>query len=88
MKTTNRHILRWKIDIQEYRGNMNIVNKAGNIHLNAYGLSRWEVANNTDNPAYVTLEEEPSSSIEGIIINDIRTGCFEQFRESYQQDNI
>ncbi|MBW0588031.1 hypothetical protein O181_127746 [Austropuccinia psidii MF-1] len=25
MKTTNRHMLRWKIAIQEYRGNMNII---------------------------------------------------------------
>ncbi|MBW0515758.1 hypothetical protein O181_055473 [Austropuccinia psidii MF-1] len=27
MKTTNRHMLRWKIAIQEYRGNMTIVHK-------------------------------------------------------------
>ncbi|MBW0552548.1 hypothetical protein O181_092263 [Austropuccinia psidii MF-1] len=27
MKTTNRHILRWKIAIQLYRGNMNIIYK-------------------------------------------------------------
>ncbi|MBW0468222.1 hypothetical protein O181_007937 [Austropuccinia psidii MF-1] len=25
MKTTNRHMLRWQIDIQEYGGNMNII---------------------------------------------------------------
>ncbi|MBW0537293.1 hypothetical protein O181_077008 [Austropuccinia psidii MF-1] len=27
MKTTNRHMLRWKLAIQEYRGNMNIIYK-------------------------------------------------------------
>ncbi|MBW0576819.1 hypothetical protein O181_116534 [Austropuccinia psidii MF-1] len=32
MKTPNRHMLRWQIAIQEYRGNMTIVHKAGNIH--------------------------------------------------------
>ncbi|MBW0573076.1 hypothetical protein O181_112791 [Austropuccinia psidii MF-1] len=53
MKTPNRHMLRWQIAIQEYRGNMTIVHKGGSIHKDADGLSRWELPNNTDNPAYV-----------------------------------
>ncbi|MBW0476175.1 hypothetical protein O181_015890 [Austropuccinia psidii MF-1] len=40
MKTPKRHMLRWKIAIQEYEGNMNIVHKEGKIHKNADGLSR------------------------------------------------
>ncbi|MBW0571078.1 hypothetical protein O181_110793, partial [Austropuccinia psidii MF-1] len=32
MKTPNKHMLRWQIVIREYRGNMTIVHKAGNIH--------------------------------------------------------
>ncbi|MBW0561655.1 hypothetical protein O181_101370 [Austropuccinia psidii MF-1] len=32
MKTPNRHILRWQIAIQEYRGNMTIFHKDWNIH--------------------------------------------------------
>ncbi|MBW0532169.1 hypothetical protein O181_071884 [Austropuccinia psidii MF-1] len=40
MKTPNRNMLRWKIAIQECRGNMTIVHKAGNIHKNSDGLSR------------------------------------------------
>ncbi|MBW0574814.1 hypothetical protein O181_114529 [Austropuccinia psidii MF-1] len=51
MKTPNRHMLRWKIAIQEYRGNMTIVHKDGNIHKNADGLSRWLLPNDIDNPA-------------------------------------
>ncbi|MBW0548450.1 hypothetical protein O181_088165, partial [Austropuccinia psidii MF-1] len=35
MKTPNRHMLRWQIALQEYRGNMSIVHKAGNIHQNS-----------------------------------------------------
>ncbi|MBW0589580.1 hypothetical protein O181_129295 [Austropuccinia psidii MF-1] len=31
MKTPNRHMLRWQIAIQTYRGNMTIVQKYGNI---------------------------------------------------------
>ncbi|MBW0539694.1 hypothetical protein O181_079409 [Austropuccinia psidii MF-1] len=42
MKTPNRHMLRWQIAIQEYRGNMTIVHKAGNIHKIIDGLSMWE----------------------------------------------
>ncbi|MBW0579832.1 hypothetical protein O181_119547 [Austropuccinia psidii MF-1] len=76
MKTPNRHMLRWQIAIQEYRGNMNIVHKAGNIHNNAYGLSRWALANTPDKPAYVHLEAEPHIPIEGINMTDIGTEFF------------
>ncbi|MBW0517193.1 hypothetical protein O181_056908 [Austropuccinia psidii MF-1] len=66
-------MLRWKIAIQEYRGNMTIFHKAENIHKNAVGLSRWELANTPDNPAYIPLEAEPQIPIEGINITDIGT---------------
>ncbi|MBW0520604.1 hypothetical protein O181_060319 [Austropuccinia psidii MF-1] len=85
MKTPNRHMFRLQIAIQEYRGNMTIVHKAGNIHKNADGLSRWALANTLDNPAYVTLEAEPQIPIEGINITDIGTELFEEVRESYKQ---
>ncbi|MBW0537528.1 hypothetical protein O181_077243 [Austropuccinia psidii MF-1] len=39
MKNLNRNMLRWQITIQEYRGNMSIVHKDGNIHKSADGLS-------------------------------------------------
>ncbi|MBW0509546.1 hypothetical protein O181_049261 [Austropuccinia psidii MF-1] len=86
MKTPNRHILRRQIAIQEYRGNMTIVHKAGNIHNNAYGLSSWALPNTPDTPAYVPLEAEPQIPIEGINITDIGTEFFEEVRESYKQD--
>ncbi|MBW0523244.1 hypothetical protein O181_062959 [Austropuccinia psidii MF-1] len=54
MNNPNINMLRWQIAIQEYRGNMTIVNKAGNIHKNAYGLSRWALPNTPDNPSYVS----------------------------------
>ncbi|MBW0587899.1 hypothetical protein O181_127614, partial [Austropuccinia psidii MF-1] len=52
MKTTNRHMLRWQIAIQEYRGKMTIIYKDGNSHTNAYGLSRWPLDNVKSNTAY------------------------------------
>ncbi|MBW0563930.1 hypothetical protein O181_103645 [Austropuccinia psidii MF-1] len=80
MKTTNRHMLRWKIAIQEYRGNMTIVHKSGNNHKNYDVLSRWSLANTPDNPAYVPLEAGPQIPIEGINITDIGTEFFEEVR--------
>ncbi|MBW0547755.1 hypothetical protein O181_087470 [Austropuccinia psidii MF-1] len=59
MKTPNRHILRWQIAIQEYRGNRSIVHKDGNIHKNADGLSIWPLPNDIGNPAYVPEEASP-----------------------------
>ncbi|MBW0489151.1 hypothetical protein O181_028866 [Austropuccinia psidii MF-1] len=56
MKNPNRYMLRWQIAIQEYRGNISIVHKSGNIHKITDGLSRWELAITPDNPAYVPLE--------------------------------
>ncbi|MBW0491885.1 hypothetical protein O181_031600 [Austropuccinia psidii MF-1] len=64
MKTPRRHMLRWQIAIQEYRGNITIVHKEGKIHKNSHGLSRWTLANTPDNPAYVPLEAEPQIPIE------------------------
>ncbi|MBW0577191.1 hypothetical protein O181_116906 [Austropuccinia psidii MF-1] len=78
-------MLRWQIAIQEYRGNMTIVHKAGNINKNSYGLSIWELPNTPDNPAYVPATVEPQIPIEGINITDVETEFFE-VRESYKQD--
>ncbi|MBW0473996.1 hypothetical protein O181_013711 [Austropuccinia psidii MF-1] len=52
MKTTNRHMLRWQIAIQEYRCNTTIIYKEGKIPTNADGLSRWSLDNVKSNPAY------------------------------------
>ncbi|MBW0493441.1 hypothetical protein O181_033156 [Austropuccinia psidii MF-1] len=82
MKNSNRHMLRWQIAFQEYRGNMTIAHKAGNLHKNADGLSGWALANTPDNPAYVPLEAEPQIPIEGINITDIGTELFEEVIES------
>ncbi|MBW0467813.1 hypothetical protein O181_007528 [Austropuccinia psidii MF-1] len=57
MKTPNRHMLRWQIAMQEYRGNMTIAHKSGSICKNADGLSRWALANAPENPAWVPQED-------------------------------
>ncbi|MBW0522086.1 hypothetical protein O181_061801 [Austropuccinia psidii MF-1] len=52
MKTTNRHIMRWQIAIQVYRGNITIIYKEGKSHTNADGLRRLPLDNFKSNPAY------------------------------------
>ncbi|MBW0546637.1 hypothetical protein O181_086352 [Austropuccinia psidii MF-1] len=83
MNTPNRHMLRWKIAIQEYWGNMTIVNKDGNIHKNADGLSRWPLPNHIDNSAHVSEEASPEIPIEGISVTDLNTALFEEIRNIY-----
>ncbi|MBW0544392.1 hypothetical protein O181_084107 [Austropuccinia psidii MF-1] len=75
MKTPDRHMLRWQISIQEYRENMTIVHKSGNIYKNEDGFSRWALANTPKNPAWVPQEEH---HIEAICVMDIGTEFFNQ----------
>ncbi|MBW0553963.1 hypothetical protein O181_093678 [Austropuccinia psidii MF-1] len=79
-------MLGWQIAIQEYRVNMTIVHKAGNIHKNPDGLSRWALPNTPENPAYVPISAEPQIPIEGINITDVGKEFFKEVRESYNQD--
>ncbi|MBW0495305.1 hypothetical protein O181_035020 [Austropuccinia psidii MF-1] len=86
VETPNRHMLRWQITIQEYRGTTTIFNKDGTIQKNEDELSRWSLANYIDNPAYVPEEAFPQISIEGISVTDLNTTFFEELRNSYTQD--
>ncbi|MBW0531252.1 hypothetical protein O181_070967 [Austropuccinia psidii MF-1] len=63
MKNPNRHMLRWQIAIQEYRGNMTIVHKARNIHKTSHCLSRWALPNTPENTAYFPTSAEPQIPI-------------------------
>ncbi|MBW0549953.1 hypothetical protein O181_089668 [Austropuccinia psidii MF-1] len=83
MKTQHRHMLRCQIAVQEYRGNMTIVHKSGNIHKYADGRSRWALANTPEHPAWVPQEEH---HIEGIGVTEIGTKFFNQVKESYKID--
>ncbi|MBW0574528.1 hypothetical protein O181_114243 [Austropuccinia psidii MF-1] len=76
----------WQISIQEYRGNMTIVHKAGNIHKESDGLSRWELPNTSENTSYVPTGTEPQIPIEGINITDFGTELFAEVRDSYKLD--
>ncbi|MBW0515181.1 hypothetical protein O181_054896 [Austropuccinia psidii MF-1] len=79
-------MLKWQIAIQEYRGNMIIVHKDGNIHTNEDGISRWPIPNNNYNPAYVPEEASPHIQIGEISVMDLHTTLFEEVWSSYAQD--
>ncbi|MBW0546262.1 hypothetical protein O181_085977 [Austropuccinia psidii MF-1] len=85
MKTPNRDMLRWRVGIKEYRGNITIVQKDRNVHKNADGLSRWPLPNDIDNPAYVPEEASPQIPIEGISVTGLNTTFFEEVRNSLSQ---
>ncbi|MBW0492242.1 hypothetical protein O181_031957 [Austropuccinia psidii MF-1] len=78
-------MLRWKISIQEFRGNMTIVHRYGNIHKNADGLSRWALENTPENPAWVPQE---GHHIEGICVTKIGTEFFNKVKESYKMKKL
>ena len=83
MKTPNRHMLRWQIAIQEYRSNMTIVHKEGNLHKNADGLSRWSLPNTPDNPAWEPEIKDRDFPVCGISVNDLSEEFFEGIRKEY-----
>ncbi|MBW0573601.1 hypothetical protein O181_113316 [Austropuccinia psidii MF-1] len=86
IKTPNRHMLRWQISIQEYRGNMTIVNKDGNVHKNDDGLSRWPLPNSINNHAYEQEDDSPQIPIKGVSVTDLNNTFFEEVRNSYIRD--
>jgi RNase H-like domain found in reverse transcriptase len=51
IKTPNRHMLRWQLAIQEFRGQMTIVHREGKQNLVADALSRAPLPNDANNPA-------------------------------------
>jgi hypothetical protein len=85
METPNRHMLRWQIAIQQYRGSMTIVHKAGAKHRNADGLSRWALPNTPDNPAW-DAEDEDIFPILGIHVCDLDIAFYELVQSSYKDD--
>lgn len=86
MKTTSRHMLRWQIAIQEYRGNMTIRHRDGIKHKNADGLSRWALKNDKNNHAYDEDLKERDIPIMGIYISDLEETFWSDIREIYLKD--
>ena len=83
MQPPNRHMLRWQIAIQQYRGHMNIVHKAGKKNSNADVLSRWALPNTPDDPAW-SSEDEDIFPILGIHVCYFDKSYYSLVRDRYQ----
>ncbi|MBW0483553.1 hypothetical protein O181_023268 [Austropuccinia psidii MF-1] len=79
-------MLRWQIAIQEYRGNINLVKRYGNINRDADRLNRFSLPNDVENPDFVPEESSPQIPMKLIIITDLNTTFFKEVRDSYTQD--
>jgi hypothetical protein len=64
---------------------MTIIHRAGNIHKNADGLSRWALPNTSDNPAY-DPDDEINVPIMGIHTSDLDEEFYGLIREKYKLD--
>ncbi|MBW0543069.1 hypothetical protein O181_082784 [Austropuccinia psidii MF-1] len=80
-------MLRWQIVIQEYRGNITIVHKDGNIHKNENGLRIFPLQNYIENPTYVPEEASTQIPIEGPSVTDLNTTFFEEVKKTYTEDS-
>ena len=70
-KWCHRHMIRWQAAIQDYRGRMTIVHRAGRLNANADGPSRAALPNTPDNPA-ANLEVDDTIEIGGITLRSSR----------------
>ena len=83
MKTPNRHMFRWQLAIQEYRGRMTITHRPGRNHQNADLLSRFPLPNDASNPGGV--DDVDIIEIFGLHVVDLASEFYKQITDSYQK---
>ena len=76
-------MLRWQMALQQYRGEMTIIHKAGKNHGNADAFSRFHLNNDLDNPARM---DEKDVEILGIHILDLHSDFLKVLRDHYEKD--
>ncbi|MBW0476866.1 hypothetical protein O181_016581 [Austropuccinia psidii MF-1] len=82
MKTTNRHILRWQIAIQEYRGNMTTINKED--RKRNFRFSEWAPGSGTLDSGK-TDSEGTETPILGISSSELHNEFFSAVLKSYSK---
>ncbi|MBW0581870.1 hypothetical protein O181_121585 [Austropuccinia psidii MF-1] len=90
MKTTNRHMLRWQIAIQEYRGNISIIYKEGKIpihfmeidRMKNFRCSEWAPGSGTPDSGNTDCEET-ETPILGISSSKLKNEFFSAVLKSY-----
>ncbi|MBW0517151.1 hypothetical protein O181_056866 [Austropuccinia psidii MF-1] len=80
-------MLRWQIAIHEYRGNMTIVHKAGNIDKNADGLLGTKLSFSTEyHPKEDGLAERMIQTLEDMIIRFCAYGLYFKGSDGFPHD--
>jgi transposase InsO family protein len=74
MKTPNRHMLRWQLAIQEFRGQMTIVHRPGKSNVVADALSRAPLPNVPSNPA-ADLDDSLPPQVMALDLPDFRSAA-------------
>jgi transposase InsO family protein len=93
MKTPNRHMLRWQLYIQHYRGQMTIVHRSGASHTNVDGLSRAALPNDSLNPAADLHEDDIpevhslEADFHAIAVSSLSEEIFDSIRAGYSDDD-
>jgi hypothetical protein len=83
MKSPRRHMMRWQIAIQEWRGSMRIVHREGAKHRNTDSLSRWELPNDHSNPAADFEEVKREIPIMAISVSTLTEDFWSRVKRSY-----
>ncbi|MBW0494544.1 hypothetical protein O181_034259 [Austropuccinia psidii MF-1] len=90
MKATNRHMLRWQIAIQEYRGNMTIIYKEAKIPIHFmevdrrknFRFSEWAPGSGTLDSGNTDLEGTETPMLE-ISSSELHNESFSEVLKSY-----
>lgn len=73
LKTPNRHMFRWQLAFQEYRGRITISHRPGLKHQNADCLSRHPMPNNKENPAGGPEDLGDANQVFGLHVIDLES---------------
>ena len=86
LRTPNRHMLRWQLAIQEYRGRMTIIHRPGKANANADALSRFPLPNDSSNPAAdLDVGEEPR--IHALAFTELDDSFFQSVVDGYNKNS-
>jgi putative transposase len=87
MKSPSRHMMRWQIAIQEWRGSMTIVHQEGAKHMNADSLSRWALPKDSSNPAADFEDTHREVPIMAILVINLTDKFWVSVERSYASDH-
>jgi hypothetical protein len=86
MKTPNRHMLRWQLAIQQYRGKMTLRYREGKKNTNVDGLSRAPLDNDNSNPAAGYSSDEDTTAVCVLSVVNLDDEFYQKIRDGYDKE--